>query len=53
MKLVNYRTQEGDSTGTMLPSGSHVVDKHGTIHSRRVKISKKQRNRLKKQVRGE
>jgi hypothetical protein len=52
LKNVRYRTQE-DAPAVMLPSGCHVVDKHGTIHAPRKKTSKKERNRLKRLVRGD
>jgi len=47
--LVRYRTQPGDFTRTMLPSGHHTVDEHGTIHAPVKGPSKKERNKLRKQ----
>jgi hypothetical protein len=51
MPQVCYYTQK-NQPGVMLPDRHHIVDKHGTIHSLRKKVSKKERARLKRQ-RGE
>lgn len=51
MGLVHYREQK-DQPGVMLPSGRHVVDKHGTIRNPVNRISKKERARWKRQQKG-
>jgi hypothetical protein len=47
MHQVRYYTQS-DQPNVMVPDRHHAVDKHGTIRNLYKKVSKKERNRLKK-----
>lgn len=48
-RTLKYRTQEAESR-TMLPSGGHIVDKHGTIYAPKLTMSKRERAKIKRQA---